>query len=208
MNKQIQRAWDSVSMYLPVLLMGLLALGSWWLVRNAPVPPQAQAAPVLRHEPDYFMRDFAVKTFDGSGRLQSTVQGAQVRHYPDTDTLEIDQPRLRSVSPEGRIIIASAQRAITNSDGSEVQLFGNAIVTREAQQQSNGQWLPRLQFEGEFLHAWPKQERVHSHVPVTLVRGNDRFMADTLNYDHTERVLSLQGQVRGTVQPPDPIKKH
>ena len=36
--RMIRQAWDRFSLYLPVLLMGLLALGTWWLVRNAPVP--------------------------------------------------------------------------------------------------------------------------------------------------------------------------
>ena len=201
MKQRIQRTWDRVSLYLPVFLMGLLALGSWWLVRNAPTPKPVQDAPLLRHEPDYFMRDFAVKTFDGTGRLQSVVQGAEVRHYPDTDTLEIDQPRLHSVSPEGRITTASAQRAITNADGSQVQLFGDAVVIRQAAQQSNGKRLPQLRFEGEYLHAWPKEERVYSHLPVILMRDNDRFVADTLDYDHPKQILQLRGQVRAIVRP-------
>lgn len=33
-----RRISDKASMYLPVLIMGLLALGTWWLVRNAPKP--------------------------------------------------------------------------------------------------------------------------------------------------------------------------
>lgn len=201
MKQRIHRAWDRVSLYLPVLLMGWLALGSWWLVRNAPKPKSAPAATPVRHEPDYFMRDFAVKTFDGTGRLQSVVQGAEVRHYPDTDTLEIDQPRLRSVSAEGRVTTASAQRAITNADGSQVQLFGEAVVVREALQQSDGKRLPQLRFEGDYLYAWPKEERVHSHLPVILTRDHDRFSADALDYDHSKQVLKLSGQVRGSVPP-------
>jgi hypothetical protein len=53
---------DHLSIYLPVILMGVLALGTYWLVRTTPVFRRPQQAP--RHEPDYFMRDFAVKTFD------------------------------------------------------------------------------------------------------------------------------------------------
>jgi hypothetical protein len=30
------RLWDNISIYLPVALMGLLVLGTYWLVRNAP----------------------------------------------------------------------------------------------------------------------------------------------------------------------------
>ena len=188
-------------MYLPVLLMGLLALGTWWLVRNAPQPLLAPAAVSLRHEADYFMKDFSVKNFDATGRLQSEVQGTLARHYPDTDTLDIDQVRMRSIAPDGRLTRASAHRAVSNADGSEVQLFGNAVVTREPQTLPGGKSLPKLEFRGEFLHAWPQTERVSSNQPVTLTRGSDRFTGDAMDYDNLDQVLEMRGRVHGVIMP-------
>lgn len=195
------RLWDRVSLYLPVLLMGLLALGSFWLVRNAPKLQAPQAERPARHEPDYYMKDFSVKTFDGTGRLQSDVQGTLARHYPDTDTLEIDQPHMRSISPQGRITVATANRGLSNADGSEVQLFGNAVVTRLPMKGPNGAMLPQLRFEGEFLHAWTQDERVRSHLPVVLTRGSDRFTADSMDYDNMEQIAHLKGRVHGILIP-------
>ena len=57
----LRHAWDRLSIYLPVLLMGLLALGTWWLVRNAPAVALPHADTVARHEPDYLMKDFRSK---------------------------------------------------------------------------------------------------------------------------------------------------
>ena len=48
----LRHAWDRMSIYLPVLLMGLLALGTWWLVRNAPPVSLPRVDKVERHEPD------------------------------------------------------------------------------------------------------------------------------------------------------------
>ena len=202
MKARLRRTWDRLSLYLPVLLMGLLAMGTWWLVRNAPVlrPPTTEDTP--RHEPDYSMKGFSVKTFDGEGRLQSEVQGLVAHHYPDTDTLEIDQVRMRSISPEGRVTVATARRGVSNADGSQVQLFGNAVITREPLRQRDGKLLPRLHFEGEFLHAWTRDERVRSHLPVVLLRGNDRFTADSMDYDNLDQQLQLRGRVHGVLQPP------
>ena len=202
MNRIVRQGWDQFSLYLPVLLMGLLALGTWWLVRNAPAPqlPAIERAP--GHQPDYFMKTFSVKSFDATGRLQSEVRGEVGRHYPDTDTLEIDQVHMRSVTPQGRVTVATAHRALSNADGSEVQLFGNAIVTREPLPARPGAVAqPRLEFRSEFLHAYTGTERVHSDQPVTLTRGNDRFTADGMDYDHLDQVLQLRGRVRGILQP-------
>ncbi|MFP5442280.1 MAG: LPS export ABC transporter periplasmic protein LptC [Betaproteobacteria bacterium] len=202
MRNWVRQGWEQFSLYLPVVLMGLLALGTWWLVRNAPMPMLPAIERQQGNQPDYFMKSFSVKSFDASGRLQSEVQGEEARHYPDSDTLEIDKARMRSVTPQGRLTVATADRALTNADGSEVQLFGNAIVTREplpAKPGSPAQ--PRLEFRSEFLHAYTNTERVRSDKPVTLTRGNDRFTADGMDYDNLDQVLQLRGRVRGVLQP-------
>ena len=201
MIRVIRQGWDQLSIYLPVVLMGLLALGTWWLVRNAPMPQLPAIDRPVKHQPDYFMKSFSVKTFDATGRLQSEVQGDEARHYPDTDTLEIDQVRMRSVSLDGRVTVATANRALSNADGSEVQLFGNAIVTREPLVRKGQATLPRLEFRGEFLHAWVNDERVRSNQPVTLKRGSDTFTADSMDYDNLDQILNLRGRVHGTLQP-------
>ncbi|MGD9773384.1 LPS export ABC transporter periplasmic protein LptC [Diaphorobacter sp.] len=201
MNRSLQQAWERLTIYLPVVLMGLLALGTWWLVRNAPKPQQPVQERIVGHEPDYFMRDFAVKSFDATGRLQSEIRGALVQHFADTDTLEIDQARMRSVNAQGRVTTATANRAISNADGTEVQLFGNAVVIREPVARTQGQPLPRLELRGEFLHAWVNEERVRSSQPVTLRRGADTFTADQMDYDNLDQVMNLRGRVRGTLMP-------
>ena len=194
-------ALDRLSIYLPVILMGLLALGTYWLVRSTPELPSAEPDAPARHEPDYFMRRFSVKTFDAAGRLKSEVIGAEARHYPDNDTLEIDDVRIRSFDAQGRLTNASARRALSNGDGSEVQLFGDAVVVREAVTGASGEMTPRMEFRSEFLHAFIDTERIRTHKPVVLVRGNDRFTADSMDYDNLDRVMNLSGRVRGQIAP-------
>lgn len=201
MTPVMRQGWEKFSLYLPIILMGMLALGTWWLVRNAPAPVAAAAASANPHQPDYFMKLFSVKSFDATGRMQSEIKGEMGRHYPDTDTLEVDKVHMRSVTPQGLVTLATADRALSNADGSEVQLFGNAVVTREALPGGAGTAQPRLEFRGEFLHAFTQTERVRSDQPVVLIRGNDRFTADAMEYDHLDQVLQLRGRVRGILMP-------
>jgi lipopolysaccharide export system protein LptC len=203
-GKLIRSGWERITVYLPVILMGLLALGTYWLARNTPTvgPAQSQGSPT--HDPDSIMRKFSVKTFDANGRLKMEVFGTEARHYPDTDTLEIDEPRIRSFDERGDVTVATASRAISNADASEVQLIGNAVVTRDAPRGGDGSQRPRLQFRGEFLHVFANAERVRSHKPVELTRGDDRFTGDTMEYDNINQVLELKGNVRGTIAPRAP----
>jgi lipopolysaccharide export system protein LptC len=198
---RLSRVWERTSIYIPVLLMGLLALGTYWLVRNTPEAPVAEGQRAVSSEPDYYMRRFGIKTFDEAGQLKSDVTGIEVRHYPDTDTLEIDKALIRSYSIEGRLTTSTGDRALTNGDGSEVQLIGNARVVRDASIDPSGKELQRLEFRGEFLHVFVNEERVKSHLPVVIRRGSDEFEGDTFAYDNLDRVADLKGRVKGVLVP-------
>ena len=199
--RQLLGVWDRMAIYMPLLMMGLLALGTYWLARNNPGFSAPETAREVRHEIDYFKKNFSVRTFDEAGRLKSEIFGDEGRHFPDTDILEIDQARVRSLRPDGSITIATGNRAYTNGDASEVQLAGNARVLRDAWRDASGKEFPRLEFRGEFLHAFLNEERVTSNKPVVLIRGLDQFTGDTFDYDNLGQVANLKGRVRGVLVP-------
>lgn len=197
MKKSLQRVWEQISIYVPVLLMAMLALGTWWLVRNAPKPLQGPVDKQVSDTPDYVMQRFSVQQFDRTGRLQSVMTGDEARHLPRSDTLEVDVLRTYSIAPEGMVTTSSADKGISNSDSSEVQLIGDAEVVRQYPQQ------PGLtsRYTGEFLHAWTNEERVQSHLPVVLTRGENRFSGDRMQYDNLSQVIELNGRVKGVIYP-------
>lgn len=191
------QAVELVSTYLPLLLMGLLALGTWWLVKNSPSlePPSTPRAPV--HVPDYTMSGFSTERFSPDGRLRVRIEGAQLRHYPDTDTVEVDQPRIQVYAADGRRTVATARTAVSNGDGSEIQLIGDAQVVRAASARE-----AETEFRGEFLHAFLATEELRSHLPVTVRRGGTELRGDALDYRHRDQVVQLKGRVRAVLPPP------
>jgi lipopolysaccharide export system protein LptC len=118
-----------------------------------------------------------------------------LRHYADTDRIEIDQARVRAVAADGRATLAQARRAITNGDGSELQLLGDARIN------TTGPRDEPIEFRGEFLHAFLNTERVRSHLPVLVVRDGSEFRAAGMDYDHLTGLLQLQGQMRALLLP-------
>lgn len=204
MIRVLLAAWDRLSSYLPIAVMGLMALATYWLVQNTPRPDAPATAGPVRHEPDYFMTRFSVTTYAESGRLRSEVFGTSARHFPASDTLEIDYIRVRSFDEQGRLTTATADRALTNGDASVVELFGNALLVREAMLEPTGRTSRRIEFRGEYLHADTGTERVTSNQPVELRRGKDVFTADSLDFDNARQVLVMQGRVKGVVMPGRP----
>ncbi len=193
------RVFDTVSAYLPLLLMAVLALGTWWLVKNTPLFESGRALAPLRHEPDYTMTQFMVQRFAANGVMRVQIEGDLLRHYPDTDTFEIDNPRIRAFGDDGRITNATARTALANRDGSEVQLSGGAHVVREATARDAA-----VEFRGEFLHCFQNTERVRSHLPVLVTQGSSEMHADAMDYDNLAHLLALKGHVRAVLMPPAP----
>ena len=191
------RLLDAASTYLPLMLMAALALGTWWLVKNTPLFEDERAQAPARHEPDYTMTQFVVQRFAPNGALRVQIEGDTLRHYPDTDTIEVDNPRIRAFGVDGRVTHASARRALSNRDGSEVQLSGGARVVREATDK-----YPAIEFRGEFLDCQQNTERVRSHLPVVVTQGRTEFRADAMVYDNLAGVLDLKGHVRALLTPP------
>ena len=93
MIRWLRLGWDRVALYMPIALMGLLALGTYWLVRSAPGMDEPGVPAPVRRDPDYRMEKFSIKTFDAAGHLRSELFGNQARHYPQTDIVEIDEIR-------------------------------------------------------------------------------------------------------------------
>jgi len=190
-----RRLRELLSAYLPLLLLLLLSLATWWLVKNTPLPAPPPVERVVRSEPDYTMRQFALERFDGQGRLVMRIEGAALHHYPDTDRVEIEGVSIRAVAADGRLTLARAARAIGNGDGSELQLLGGAEVTSTT---ADGQ---PVVMKSEFLHAFFVTERVRTRLPVRVSVGTTDIAAGGLDYDHGARRLELRGPVKATLDP-------
>lgn len=199
MSAAVRWSWrlrEALSAYLPLLLMLVLALATWWLVDNTPLPGDPPRRVASRHEPDYTMHDFSLQRFAADGSLRVQIDGETLRHYPDTDLVEIDDVRLRALAADGRVTIASARRAIVNGAGTEVQLHGGAQIQAQGRDAS-----PPVEMSGEFLHAFLDTERVRSHLPVVVRRGATEVNAKAFEYDHRSGTVDFKGKVRATIAP-------
>jgi lipopolysaccharide export system protein LptC len=190
------RIWDQITIYLPVLLMGALAMGSYWIVKSAPEPePEAPARPVV-HEPDYFMRGFSMRAYHPTGALRSEVVGQELRHYPDTRTLEVDQPRILAMGDDGTRTQATAQHLWANAEQTEFVLRTNARVERTPRAPSPQE---PLRFESHQLRLDTTQRVIESQAPVLLLRGANQVTANSMHYSGKTGMAQFNGRVRATL---------
>ena len=161
-------AWaNGVSAYLPLLLMALLALGTWWLVKNTPraEAPRADAAAAPRarlHDARVLGPALRAPTAGCGSRSRAT-------RCATTPTPTRSRSTARRSAPLRRTAASRWPRhvsALSNGDATEVQLLGDAQVMREGA--GDGR---KARVRGEFLHAFLNTEHVRSHLPVRLRAG-------------------------------------
>jgi lipopolysaccharide export system protein LptC len=193
---RLRRTLDRLTIYLPLILFGLLALGSWWLVRSMPelLPPGIDRQ--LRQDPDYQLEKFTVKSFDASGRMTREISGQSATHFPARQELHIQDVRLFAENEVGTRIEAQAQKGVSLEKEQQVNLSGNVVVVRSADTQG-----PRMVMKSQTVTALVDEDRLVSNTPVEIVRGGDVVTAQSMDFDTRNGQYKLQGQVKSTLAP-------
>lgn len=199
---KLQVLIDKISLLMPVILMGLLALGSYWLYQNTPIVKENKKKTVVSSEPDYFLSNFATRQYDAkTNLLKSEIIGEIANHYPDRNELEIFKIQAKSISAEGFLTHGTAEKAIRNSEGNQVQLVGKALITREAVDPSkvaNSKKIP-VNFIGEYLNIEIDNQKITSNKAINVMQGNNQFTANNLDYDNKTGIINLGNGVHVTL---------
>jgi len=193
---KLRRLLDALSLYLPMIVLALLACGSWWLVRSMPSLSSPPTHKPVRQDPDYRLSDFSVKSFDTTGQMTREVAGKSAQHFPATEELHIEQIRIFAQNDRGGRMNAQAQQGIASDDGAKVTLLGQAQAIKHSQAD-----LPQIELRGERLVALPDEDRIESLDPVNITRDRDVFTANAMSFNSNTGEYALQGSVRGVLVP-------
>jgi lipopolysaccharide export system protein LptC len=188
---------EAVVAWLPMILLLSMLWVSAWLVRNAPTALSAGLMRASSHEPDYFAHSFTLKVYSLEGQLKSLLQGESSVHYPDTLINLVEQPVVYAVARSGRLTTAVANRSLSNEDGSEIQLIGQAVVHKEGLATLE----PSMTLRSEFIHLFANTDRVVTYAPVKIERGQNSFTANSLKADNLNQFFQLQGRVKAVLVP-------
>ena len=192
----LRKALDRLTLYLPMLFMALLAMGSWWLVRSMPDVWGSPADKPVRKEPDYHLGHFVTRVFDAQGLQMRQFSGANARHFPEADELHVESVRFQGLTDKGVDVQGSARQAIALADAERLTLIGQARIVRQPDGVT-----PRIELRGERLLFLQKQEQLISSEPVEILRGADRFTAQGAVLDTGSGQYQLSGRVHGILAP-------
>lgn len=192
----------------PLLLAGVLAAFTWWLVASAPGAGEAaRPSEPDRGTPDYELAHARLARFDAQGRLEAVLDGDRMRHYPATQTVQIDAMQMAMRHPDGRRVLAQAREGEWSETRGLASLVGQADVrladagvvlpAGAASAAELGAGVTRIL--GERLDLDTRARVLTSQQPVTVLREGSAVRGQTLRHDEPAGLTDLGGRVQGSL---------
>ncbi len=173
-------------------LILLAAVMGWWLsqpLEDRLFTPQ----PLSRHEPDYYLGDFMAAVATEDGQFRYHLSGANMSHYPDADSAEIDQPHVVVNMNAGVRWEITADHATADQNTAYIQLTGQVLVSRF----SADQVAEDLMLKTELLDIYVNENYAKTEADVQIARATGITRAQGMHINFPQRHLYLKSNVRG-----------
>lgn len=179
-----------------VVLLAVLALGSFWLFELVRRDDSDQGAKVQRTEPDFYLENFSyVKISRTTGRTSYHFSGAKLVHNPQDDSYDITAPVVTNRAEGKPTTVLRGDRGTANSDYSEVNLYDNVRMDRAASADSQ-----EMRLRSSHLLILPDEDVVQTDVPVEITVGTSVLNGKGMWANNATRELRLASSVHGTYQ--------
>ena len=186
--------------FLPMFLMALLTLGTYWMVQTS--TPNLDDAKQKRHVPDYIMDKIVVTTLGPEGNTKFRVVGQKLTHYEDDASSEIDLPIARRFHETKPAITVRSDKGFMDGDMTILQLVGNATLTRPAQPATATQaGTARMFMSSSRFTVLMNEDIVKTNQPVNLEQGLSIMTSqEGAIFDNVHQKLTMIGQVKGRIE--------
>lgn len=181
----------------PMVLLAFIAMITYWI--NYTVQPELPKIDgSSRHDPDYIMSNFETTQTDIKGDLRYKLAAIEMRHFPDDDTTELQQPRYTQFALNKPYTRVESIRGFVSSNGEEVQLFDNVVVTRQAFEGKG-----EMTVETDYLNIRPNEELVTTDRPVVIKQAPKTVIYATgMIYEKKKQTVTLLNRVRAHYEKP------
>ncbi len=198
----IGRLYDQMAALISLVLLGILAIMTYYLAEFAGRDDKVNRPRKLTHEQDYYVEHFALTRLDSQGQPSFTLTAAQLKHFPDDDSTEYSRPKLVSLDPSKPKVTLTADRGNSTSEGEETHLHDNVLLTREATATSEP-----LTISAEYMLLLSNDDIARTDRLVRIVNGSSVLTGTGMEFNNSTRQLELHNQVRGTWVLPDKSAK-
>ena len=183
---------------LPLVVMLLLAMLTFWLDRAIDLSSPESAGPVT-HDPDYAIEKFTLLRLSESGDQRYTLTAAKMLHFPDDDTSLLTTPVLVQMQPGKSDLRIHAQRGIVAPGGEKLDLYDNVEIFRAGRP---GGESGDLHMMTSYLRVLPDDDRAETPARVVIDNGASIVSGTGMDFDNRYRQFKLRAAVTTTYRKP------
>lgn len=194
--------WRGLLRLMPLILMGSLTLGTFWLVKKSSPPEKSAIERVRLHEPDYTITNGALSALNEFGNTKYRILGKKVIHYDDDASIDIETPRMRLFPPEKAPVTVKADKGHLDGDLTILDLIDNAEIFRPAQAATETDTAkPRMLARSAYFKVLINDDVIETNKPITLEQGASVMRStDGGTFNNVEQSMVLLGQVKGRIE--------
>ena len=179
---------------LPIAILLVLASLTFWL-RYATELSEKPSDGQHRHDPDYIVNDATIRKIGQSGQLEYTLFAQEIRHYPDDDSTNLDQPKLIYLDAKKPPLTISAVRGHMSAKGERVELSEQVEVHRAASGKGSS-----LLVETPELTVLTSEEKAFTESPVLITQGDSWVRGVGMQVDNKLQTYLLESRVTGQIE--------
>ena len=179
------------SLWLPLVVLLLLAALSYWIERAVQAP--SANGQVTKTSPEGIMENFEALRTDMTGKPQYRLSAKRLKHYTGTKRTEMESPHFVQLSAETGEIDTTARQATVSAEGDEIDLQGDVRVVRAARPGQSAMTLRTAR-----LLAYPESDLLRAPGRVDVRDDTLDMRAGGMTYYAKRRSIELTGRVKAT----------
>ena len=187
---------------MPLILMGVLTLATFWLVQRNTPPEKSMLERVRLHEPDYIITNGALSALNEFGNTKYRILGTKVTHYDDDASIDILSPRMRLFQAEKAPVTVKSDTGHIDGDLTILDLYDNATIFRPAQEARASQPATlRMLASSSYFKVLINDDVIETNKPITLEQGMSIMKStDGGIFNNIEQSMVLSGHVKGRIE--------
>jgi lipopolysaccharide export system protein LptC len=187
---------------MPLILMGVLTLVTFWLVQKNTPPEKSAVERVRLHEPDYTITNGALSALNELGVTKYRILGNKVIHYDDDASIDILVPRMRLFQVDKPPVTVKSDTGHLDGDLTILDLIDNASIFRPAQAATASQAATlRMLASSTYFKVLINDDIIETNRPITLEQGLSTMHSNEGGkFNNVEQSMMLLGQVKGRIE--------
>ncbi|MEM7026792.1 MAG: LPS export ABC transporter periplasmic protein LptC [Pseudomonadota bacterium] len=148
------------------------------------------------HFPDYYMHDFSTLTMTEEGKPKNLLEAEYMAHYPDDNTTELTQPRMKFFRLDEPPMHVRADKGWVTSDNEVILLTGNVYLY-----QNDAQGNRDFELIADDARVLVDEDYAETDNAATVIKNRTVINAIGMRAYMAEQRMEFLSNVQTTIEP-------